>query len=89
MVYITGSKFGCVNSNLISVVAPTKLNGLLKLFAQARPLYLRVPLEKLGFSIIDVIPVIKDWKPSTRRDNSTGETIPYQRYSEWVEDKGI
>jgi len=35
------------------------------------------------------VPVIKDWKLSTRRDNSTGETIPYQTYSEWSKDKGI
>lgn len=29
----------------------------------------------------------KDYKPTTRRDNETGEFIPYQKYEEWVNNK--
>lgn len=35
------------------------------------------------------VPVIKNYQPSTRRDNSTSDTIPYKTYSEWSKDKGI
>mgnify|MGYP003300658113 CR=1 FL=1 len=30
-----------------------------------------------------LIPVVDDWKPSERMDNSTRETIDYKTYAEW------
>lgn len=36
-----------------------------------------------------IAPVAKNWSPSTRRDNETGETIEYKTYSEWAKERGI
>ena len=33
-----------------------------------------------------LIAVIDEWSPSERRDNSTGEVIPYKTYEEWAKD---
>lgn len=30
-----------------------------------------------------------DWKPQLRRNNETGENVPYMTYEEWAKDKGI
>lgn len=34
-----------------------------------------------------LIPVVEGWNPSQRRDQETGEVIPYQPYEEWVKNR--